>query len=119
VAAVTALLLHVRAWVTVRAALACLGPSPARQLRLASATRRGLALGAGCALALLAGRESARALAGSLQGLPPAAIAGLSLAGGGAAALACAGALLLWRPALLGPQALALLRRAGLAGGRP
>ena len=119
VAAVTALLLHVRAWVTVRAALACLGPSPARKLRLAAATRRGLALGAGCALALLAGQESARALAVSLWGLPPASIAGLSLAGGGVAALACAGALLLWRPALLGPQALALLRRAGLAGERP
>jgi O-antigen/teichoic acid export membrane protein len=119
VALLSALLLHARAWRTVRAALVCLGRPVAR---LAPATGRGLLLAGACALALQAGRELAQALAPSL--LPaawvdaPSVFAALRLFGGGAAALAAAGGLLAWRPTLLGPQALALLRRTRVAEGR-
>lgn len=121
VAGVTALLLHARAWLTVRAALKRLGRSPAR---LASPTWRGLALAACCALALLAGQEAASWIAAQVS--PGFALeetgvatAGLRLATGGVSALGCAWGLLAVRPSLIGPQALALLRRAGVAGARP
>ncbi len=119
-ALLTALLLHARAWRTVRAALACLGRPAAR---LVPAVWRGLLLAGACALALQAGRGLAQGLAPWLL-IPvwaesPAAHAALRLLGGGAAALIAAGGLLAWRPTLLGPQALALLRRAGAVQGRP
>jgi hypothetical protein len=119
-ALITALLLHARAWRTVRAALACLG-RPAAQL--VPAIWRGLLLAGACALALEAGRGLAQGLAHGLL-IPawaesPAAHAALRLLFGGAAALIAAGGLLAWRPSLLGPQALALLRRASAVQGRP
>ena len=105
---------------TVRAALACLG-RPAAQL--VPASWRGLLLAGACALALVAGRGLAQGLAHGLL-IPawaesPAAHAALRLLFGGAAALIAAGGLLAWRPTLLGPQALALLRRAGAVQGQP
>ena len=112
VAALTALLLHARALVTVRAALGCLG---LRASQLAPALMRGIGLAAACAIALSAGR----AVAMPFEGLwPPAWVAALRLAGGGGAALAAGLVLVRWRPSLLGPQAMALLRRAAPAGGQ-
>lgn len=113
VALVTALLLHARALVTVRAALGCLG---LRASDFTPAMLRGAALAAACAMALSAARATAIPFEGSW---PPGALAALRLLSGGGAALATGLLLVRWRPSLLGPEALALLRRARPAESRP
>ncbi len=109
VAGVSVLLLHLRAAVTVRAALRCVGLSAERLL---PSVARGGVLAAVCVLALVAAQSALAPLHALWPHTPEPLLALLRLAAGAAAALVAGLVMARSVPGLLGGPARALLRRA-------